>query len=88
MALISFSQRIADAAQTITYELVGKDVKGRAAYYFIKVPTGKHASFQQALTSGAFDLKTYGIVIASGFGTAVPEAVRMNVMSGNLDEAV
>lgn len=84
MTIISFAKKIAESQKATIYEVYAKDAKGFDAYYFIKVPSLKERAFNTAMKEGNFNLKDFGIIISSGYGTEAPFYVRENVINGNL----
>ena len=73
----AYTTRIQSVAKSDTLCLIrSKDYTGFMAYYFLRVDPLKLTLFEKVADSGqAFDLETYGEIIASGYGEEVPAPV-------------
>lgn len=54
----------------------GKDKFEREAWYYVKVEPFKESMFQREISKGKINLREYGEVIESGFGTKPPERIK------------
>lgn len=71
------------------YDFSATDETGQQAWYLLGVLVAREEAFNAAIQQKGtmIDVKQYGRILASGYGSQPPESVRQEIMAKYADEA-
>ncbi len=72
----SFMDHLIRSRSDLCYQVTGKDITGKTAWYFILVDKEKKDQFLNHKPGDSYDLADYGKIVASGYGDDVPDDVK------------
>lgn len=72
----NFMDHLIKSRADMCYQVMGRDITGRVAWYFILADKEKREQFLAHKPGDSYDLADYGKVIASGYGEEVPQDVK------------
>jgi len=72
----NFMDHLIKSRSDLCYQVMGKDITGETAWYFILVDKEKKEQFLGHKVGDNYDLADYGKIIASGYGETVPDDVK------------
>lgn len=75
MSQVSFVQKLIKSGTVPIHLVRCKDVHGRDCYHFV-IASHHKIDALKAIEDGVFDVKDYGEVVASGFGSEPSQAVK------------
>ncbi len=70
---MSAIKSIATIGNGLLYLVQGQDSQGRTAFYYVLVDKIKKELFLREVTNGATDLRKFGKILISGFGSEPSE---------------
>jgi len=72
----SFMDHLISTRGDLCYKIVGRDITGEIAWYYVLVDKEKKDAFLKHKPGDSYNIEDYGKIISSGYGEAVPEDVQ------------
>lgn len=73
---MSFVDKLMKSGALQIHYIKCKDAEGRPCYFYIQSSEAKIAALKKASTTDGIDLRDYGTIIESGFGTYTSDEVK------------
>ncbi len=72
----SFEDRLIKDNANQCYKVVGRDITGEVAWYFVLIEKAKQKDFLSHKPGANYNIEDYGKIICSGYGTEVPDDIQ------------
>lgn len=72
----SFMDHLISSRGDLCFKIVGRDITGEIAWYYVLVDKDKKDSFLKHKPGDSYNIEDYGKIIVSGYGEEVPEDIQ------------
>lgn len=72
----SFMDHLISSRGDLCFKIVGRDITGEIAWYYVLVDKDKKDAFLKHKPGDSYNIEDYGKIIVSGYGEEVPEDVQ------------
>ncbi|HCR86046.1 MAG TPA: hypothetical protein DIV86_05145 [Alphaproteobacteria bacterium] len=72
----NFMDHLISTRGDLCYKVVGRDITGELAWYYVLVDKEKKDAFLKHKPGDSYNIEDYGKIITSGYGEEVPEDVK------------
>lgn len=72
----NFMDHLISTRGDMCYKVVGRDITGEIAWYYVLVDKDKKDAFLKHKPGDSYNIEDYGKIITSGYGEEVPEDVQ------------
>ena len=72
----SFMDHLISSRGDLCYKIVGRDITGEIAWYYVLVDKDRKDAFLKHKPGDSYNIEDYGKIISSGYGEEVPEDVQ------------